>query len=83
LPPPAPAKAAEKRRNGRYPLPPGPIPLHHDRQRRKGRREQRADRVTVLARAVQVPNAVLKGRPAFALEPAPATPRRAFIGVTP
>jgi hypothetical protein len=61
----------------------GPIPLHHYRQHRKGRREQRADRVAVLARALQVPKAVLEGCPALAPEPGPALPRRAFIDPDP
>ena len=59
----------------------GPIPLHHYRQHRKGRREQRADRVALLARALQVPKAVLEGCPALAPEPAPA--RRAFVDPDP
>jgi hypothetical protein len=54
----------------------GPIPLYRYRQHRKGRREQRADRVTALAAALQVPRAVLDGCPAFAPEPVPAPPRR-------
>jgi hypothetical protein len=61
----------------------GPIPLHHYRQHRKGRREQRADRVAVLARALQVPKAVLEGCPALAPEPGPALPRRAFVDPDP
>jgi hypothetical protein len=60
----------------------GPIPLHHYRQHRKGRREQRADRVALLARALQVPKAVLEGYPALASEPAPA-PRRTFVDPDP
>ena len=61
----------------------GPIPLHHYRQHRKGRREQRADRVALLARAMQVPKAVLEGYPALAPEPVPAPPRRAFVDPDP
>jgi hypothetical protein len=61
----------------------GPIPLHHYRQHRKGRRERRADRVAVLARALQVPKAVLEGCPALAPEPGPAPPRRAFVDPDP
>jgi hypothetical protein len=61
----------------------GPIPLHHYRQHRKGRREQRADRVAVLARALQVSKAVLEGCPALAPEPGPAPPRRAFVDPDP
>ncbi|MGH6716059.1 MAG: IS481 family transposase [Bradyrhizobium sp.] len=61
----------------------GPIPLHHYRQHRKGRREQRADRVAVLAAALQVPRAVLDGYPALAAEPGPAPPRRAFVDPDP
>ena len=61
----------------------GPIPLHHYRQHRKGRREQRADRVALLARALRVPKAVLEGCPALAPEPASAPPRRAFIDPDP
>jgi hypothetical protein len=60
----------------------GPIPLHHYRQHRKGRREQRADRVAPLARAMQVPKAVLEGYPALASEPA-LPPRRAFVDPDP
>jgi hypothetical protein len=59
----------------------GPIPLYHYRQHRKGRREQRAGRVALLARALQVPKAVLEGCPALAPEPAPA--RRAFVDPDP
>ena len=61
----------------------GPIPLYRYRQHRKGRREQRADRVTALAAALQVPRAVLDGCPAFAPEPVPAPPRRAFVDPDP
>jgi hypothetical protein len=60
----------------------GPIPLHHYRQHRKGWREQRADRVALLARAMQVPKAVLEGYPALASEPA-LPPRRAFVDPDP
>ena len=60
----------------------GPIPLHHYRQHRKGRREQRADRVALLARALQVPKAVLEGCPALAPEPAQPL-RRAFVDPDP
>ena len=61
----------------------GPIPLYRYRQHRKGRREQRADRVTALAAALQVPRAVLDGCPAFAPEPVPAPSRRAFVDPDP
>ncbi len=44
----------------------GPVPLHHYRQHKKGKREKRADRVAVLAGALQVPRAVLEGHPALA-----------------
>jgi len=56
----------------------GPIPLHHYRQHRKGRREQRADRVAALARALQVPKAVMEGYPALASNPLPTPARQAF-----
>ena len=59
----------------------GPIPLHHYRQHRKGRREQRAARVALLARALQVPKAVLEVCPALAPEPAPSS--RAFVDPDP
>lgn len=49
----------------------------------RGRREQRADRVALLARALQVPKAVLEGCPALAPEPAPAPPLRAFVDPDP
>jgi hypothetical protein len=61
----------------------GPIPLHHYRKHRKGRREQRADRVAALARALQVSRAVLEGCPALASEQEPAPPRRAFVDPDP
>jgi hypothetical protein len=61
----------------------GPIPLHHYRQHRKGRREQRADRVAVLARALQVPKAVLEGCPALAPDPGPMPPHRPFVDPDP
>lgn len=61
----------------------GPIPLHHYRQHRKGRREQRADRVALLAHALQVPKAVLEGYPALAPARAPTPPRRAFVDPDP
>jgi hypothetical protein len=61
----------------------GPIPLHHYRQHRKGPREQDADRVALLARAMQVSKAVWEGYPALAPEPAPALPRRAFVDPDP
>lgn len=61
----------------------GPIPLHHYRKHRKGRREQRSDRVAALAAALQVPRAVLDGCPALAAEPGPAPPRRPFIDPDP
>jgi hypothetical protein len=60
----------------------GPIPLHHYRQHRKGRRKQRADRVALLARMMQVPKAVLEGCPALASEPV-QPPRRAFVDPDP
>jgi hypothetical protein len=68
-------------RDGPYHPVGGPIPLHHYRQHRKGRREQRADRVALLARALQVPKAVLEGCPALAPEPAP--PRRSLVDPDP
>ena len=60
-----------------------PIPLHRYRQHRKGRREQRADRVATLAAALQVPRAVMDGCPALAPEPAPAPRRQAFTDPDP
>jgi hypothetical protein len=70
-------------RYGPYHPASGPIPLHHYRQHRKGRREQRADRVAVLAAALQVPRAVLDGCPALAAEPGAALPRRPFVDPDP
>jgi len=60
-----------------------PIPLYRYRQHRKGRREQRADRVATLAAALQVPRAVLDGCPALAAEAAPAPRRQAFADSDP
>ena len=58
----------------------GPVPLHHYRQHKKGKRVRRADRVAVLASALQVPRAVLEGHPALAAASAgpavPTLPRR-------
>jgi hypothetical protein len=61
----------------------GPIPLHHYRQHRKGRREQRADRVAVLARALRVPKAVLEGCPALAPDPGTEPLHRTFVDPDP
>jgi len=61
----------------------GPIPLHHYRQHWKGRREQRADRVAALARALQVPKAVMEGYPALAPHPLPTPARQAFTDPDP
>jgi hypothetical protein len=65
----------------------GPVPLHHYRQHKKGKREKRADRVAILAEALQVPRAVLEGHPALAAASAgPAVsmlPRRAFADPDP
>jgi len=64
----------------------GPVPLHHYRQHKKGKREKRADRVAALADALQVPRAVLAGHPALAAA-SPATaapqPRRPFADPDP
>jgi hypothetical protein len=64
----------------------GPVPLHHYRQHKKGKREKRADRVAALAGALQVPRAVLAGHPALAAA-SPATPapqpRRPFADPDP
>ena len=64
----------------------GPVPLHHYRQHKKGKREKRADRVAALAGALQVPRAVLDGHPALAPVNAAAgaaAPRRAFVDPDP
>ena len=65
----------------------GPVPLHHYRQHKKGKREKRADRVAALAGALQVPRAVLDGHPALALAAggvaATALPRKAFADPDP
>ena len=61
----------------------GPIPLYRYRQHRKGRREQRADRVAALAAALQVPRAVLDGCPALAPRTGPAPARQAFVDPDP
>ncbi len=65
----------------------GPVPLHHYRQHKKGKREKRADRVAALADALQVPRAVLEGHPALASagpgSAGPAPPRRAFADPDP
>ena len=64
----------------------GPVPLHHYRQHKKGKREKRADRVAVLAGSLQVPRAVLEGHPALAAaaSSAPAAlPRKAFADPDP
>lgn len=65
----------------------GPVPLHHYRQHKKGKREKRADRVAALAGALQVPRAVLEGHPALASASVGAAvsalPRRAFADPDP
>jgi hypothetical protein len=70
-------------RHGPYHPIGGPIPLHHYRQHRKGRREQRADRVAALARALLVPKAVLDGYPALAPVSGPEPTRQAFVDPDP
>ena len=64
----------------------GPVPLHHYRRHKKGKREKRTDRVAALAGALQVPRAVLDGCPALAQLGAvtgTAPPRRPFIDPDP
>ena len=65
----------------------GPVPLHHYRQHKKGKREKRADRVAALAGALQVPRAVLEGHPALAsiasVAATAALPRKAFADPDP
>ena len=66
----------------------GPVPLHHYRQHKKGKREKRADRVAALAGALQVPRAVLEGHPALASAmtsagSAATLPRKAFADPDP
>jgi len=66
----------------------GPVPLHRYRQHKKGKREKRADRVVVLAEALQVPRTVLEGHPALAscsvgIGSGVTAPRRAFADPDP